>query len=90
VELIRTPLFAGFLIYTGGLVGLATIQPRDGLRCLIFAGLAGLGFGAPLVKTGLPADQVSAFISALRAQDATALSAIPELTPPSSTRGRWL
>lgn len=46
---IRAPLFAGFLIYTGGLVGLATIQPHDGLRCLIFAGLAGLGFGAPLI-----------------------------------------
>ncbi|OKL59548.1 hypothetical protein UA08_05366 [Talaromyces atroroseus] len=132
---IRTPLFAGFLIYTGGLVGLATIQPRDDLRCLIFAGLAGLGFGAPLVlivagvqlstphhliatatavttsaravgatvftaifsaayasgldvklpteiasavtKTGLAADQVSAFISALTAQDTAALAAIP-------------
>ena len=46
---VRTPLFTGFLIYTAGLVGLATIRPRDDLRCLIFAGLAGLGFGAPLV-----------------------------------------
>lgn len=46
---VRTPLFTGFLIYTAGLVGLATIKPHDDLRCLIFAGLAGLGFGAPLV-----------------------------------------
>ncbi|KAH8669106.1 putative siderophore iron transporter [Xylariales sp. PMI_506] len=46
---IRMPLFTGFLIYTAGLVGLATIQPGDDLRCLIFAGLAGLGFGGPLV-----------------------------------------
>jgi Fungal trichothecene efflux pump (TRI12) len=132
---IRAPLFAGFLIYTGGIVGLATIQPHDGLRCLIFAGLAGLGFGAPLVlivagvqlstphhliatatavttsaravgatvftaifsaaygssldaklpaeignaaiKAGLAVSQVSAFISALMAQDTAALSAIP-------------
>jgi hypothetical protein len=46
---VRTPLLAGFLVYTAGLVGLATIQPDDDTRCLIFAGLAGLGFGAPLV-----------------------------------------
>ncbi|CAI6094694.1 unnamed protein product [Clonostachys chloroleuca] len=46
---IRSPLFAGFLIFTAGLVGFATIRPGDDLNCLIFAGLAGLGFGAPLV-----------------------------------------
>ncbi|VUC36414.1 unnamed protein product [Clonostachys rosea] len=46
---IRSPLFAGFLIFTAGLVGFATIRPQDDLNCLIFAGLAGLGFGAPLV-----------------------------------------
>lgn len=46
---IRTPLLAGFLIYTAGLVGFATIQPRDNLRSIIFAALAGLGFGAPLI-----------------------------------------
>lgn len=46
---IRTPLLAGFVIYSAGLVGLATIQPQDNTRCLVFAGLAGFGFGAPLV-----------------------------------------
>ncbi|CAG9993191.1 unnamed protein product [Clonostachys byssicola] len=46
---IRSPLFAGFLIFTAGLVGFATVRPGDNLNCLIFAGLAGLGFGAPLV-----------------------------------------
>lgn len=46
---VRLPLFTGFVIYTAGLIGLATIQPGDGLSSLIFAGLAGIGFGAPLV-----------------------------------------
>lgn len=46
---VRAPLFAGFLIYTGGLIGFACIQPGDDLRAVIFSGLAGLGFGAPLV-----------------------------------------
>lgn len=135
---VRTPLFAGFLIYTAGLVGLATIQPSDGLRSLVFAGLAGLGFGAPLilivtavqlatphhliatatavstsaravgatvftavysavfsarlgvelpaeiasavVDAGLATDNVTAFIGALTASDAAALSAIPGAT----------
>ena len=46
---IRLPLFVGFLIYTSGLIGFATINPSDDTRSLIFAGLAGIGFGAPLV-----------------------------------------
>ena len=46
---IRLPLFIGFFIYTAGIVGLATIQPRDSTNAIIFAGLAGLGFGAPLI-----------------------------------------
>lgn len=46
---IREPLFAGFLIYTAGIVGLATIQPGDSTNALVFAGLAGIGMGAPLI-----------------------------------------
>jgi hypothetical protein len=46
---IREPTFAGFLILTVGIVGLATIQPDDSLNALIFAGLAGIGFGSPLI-----------------------------------------
>lgn len=46
---IRSPLFVGFLLLTAGIVGLATIQPNDSTRAIIFAGLAGIGFGAPLV-----------------------------------------
>lgn len=46
---IRAPLFAGFLIFTGGIVGFTTIQPDDSLSACIFAGVAGIGFGAPLI-----------------------------------------
>jgi hypothetical protein len=47
--MIREPLFVGFLLLTGGMVGLATIQPEDDLQALIFSGLAGLGFACPLI-----------------------------------------
>lgn len=33
---------------TGGLVGLATTQPGDSTKAIIFSGLFGLGFGSPL------------------------------------------
>lgn len=46
---IRAPLFVGFLLLTGGIVGLATIQPEDNISAMGFAGLAGLGFGSPLI-----------------------------------------
>lgn len=46
---IRTPLFTGFLIYTAGTIGLATINPDNSLNALVFAALAGIGFGAPLI-----------------------------------------
>ncbi|KAJ5585641.1 hypothetical protein N7450_005428 [Penicillium hetheringtonii] len=46
---IRAPLFIGFLFLTAGIVGLATIYPKDGLNALAFSGLAGLGFGSPLI-----------------------------------------
>ena len=34
---------------TTGIVGFATIQPHNSTRAVVFSGLAGLGFGAPLV-----------------------------------------
>jgi hypothetical protein len=46
---IREPLFVGFLIFTAGIVGLATIQPGDSTKAMVFAGLCGIGFGAPLI-----------------------------------------
>ncbi|KAL1653567.1 hypothetical protein SLS61_003713 [Didymella pomorum] len=46
---IRSPMAVAFLIWTGGLVGLATLQPSDGLRQIIFVGIAGLGFGGPVI-----------------------------------------
>lgn len=46
---IRSPLLVGFLLFTAGIVGFATIQPNDSTRTVVFSGLAGLGFGAPLV-----------------------------------------
>lgn len=42
-------MFVGFLLFTAGLVGLATIEPEDSINAIVFDGLAGLGFGAPLV-----------------------------------------
>lgn len=44
-------MFVGFLIYTAGIIGLATLQPNpgDSTRAVVFAGLAGLGFGAPFI-----------------------------------------
>lgn len=44
-------MFIGFVIFTAGIVGLATVQPTstDDTRTLIYAALAGLGFGAPLI-----------------------------------------
>lgn len=46
---IRELLFAGFLILTAGIVGFATIQPQDSTRTIVFSGLSGIGFGAPLI-----------------------------------------
>lgn len=46
---ISEPLFCGFLLFTAGTVGLATLTPSDSVRAEVFAALAGLGMGAPLV-----------------------------------------
>ncbi|KAH7348901.1 putative siderophore iron transporter [Rhexocercosporidium sp. MPI-PUGE-AT-0058] len=45
---IRVPLAVGFVLVTGGIIGLATIEPSDSTSAIIFSGLWGLGFGAPL------------------------------------------
>lgn len=46
---IRAPLFTGFFIFTGGIIGFCTIQPGDSTRACIYSGVAGIGFGAPLI-----------------------------------------
>ena len=46
---IREPLCAGFCIFTAGIVGLATVQPADSTNAVVFAGVAGIGFGALIV-----------------------------------------
>ena len=46
---IRVPLGCGFLIFTAGIVGFATIEPDQSTRACVFSGLAGIGFGAPLI-----------------------------------------
>ncbi|KEF57076.1 uncharacterized protein A1O9_07266 [Exophiala aquamarina CBS 119918] len=48
-RIVRELLAAGLLIFTAGLVGLATIQPGHSLNSLIFVTLAGIGFGAVLI-----------------------------------------
>lgn len=47
--MIKEPLAAGFVILAGGIVGFATIQPHDDTNSLVFAGLAGIGFGALII-----------------------------------------
>ncbi|OOQ84512.1 putative siderophore iron transporter [Penicillium brasilianum] len=46
---IRSPMLVGYAIYTAGIIGLATIQPSQSTNAIVFAALAGLGFGAPLI-----------------------------------------
>ncbi|KIX02766.1 uncharacterized protein Z518_08708 [Rhinocladiella mackenziei CBS 650.93] len=46
---IREPLFVGFAVFTGGLIGLATIQPGQSISAIAFSCLMGVGFGAPLI-----------------------------------------
>jgi hypothetical protein len=46
---IREPLFAGYLIFTGGIIGFACMQPDTSTAAVICGGIAGFGFGAPLI-----------------------------------------
>ena len=41
---------AAFVIFTAGIVGLATIEPGQDLNALAFAGLAGVGFGGIIIN----------------------------------------
>ena len=44
-------MFVGFLFFTAGLVGFATIQPGQSVNAIAFACLTGIGIAAPLVLT---------------------------------------
>ena len=46
---IKYPLVVGYVIYTAGMVGFATIQPGDNANAIAFAIVSGIGFGGPLV-----------------------------------------
>lgn len=46
---IRSPLIVGFVIWTAGLVGMATVQPNQPANAIVFAVMCGLGFGGPLI-----------------------------------------
>ena len=46
---IREPLFLGFLLFTGGIIGFSTVQPGDSTTALVMSALSGSGFGAPLI-----------------------------------------
>lgn len=48
-RIVREPMTAGYLIFTGAIVGLATIQPGDSTNAIVFACVAGFGFGAALI-----------------------------------------
>jgi Fungal trichothecene efflux pump (TRI12) len=42
-------MVTGFIFFTVGLVGLATIQPDSSTNSIVFSAIAGIGFGAPLI-----------------------------------------
>jgi hypothetical protein len=42
-------LLLGFIFFTGGLIGLSTIQPGQPVNAIAFSCLVGIGFGAPLI-----------------------------------------
>ncbi|GAD99999.1 similar to MFS drug efflux pump [Paecilomyces variotii No. 5] len=46
---VREPLFVGFLINTAGVAALASVQPGQSVSTLVYAGIAGFGYGAPLI-----------------------------------------
>ncbi|OQV05609.1 hypothetical protein CLAIMM_10322 [Cladophialophora immunda] len=46
---VRELMFAGYLLFTAGIVGMATTQPDSSTNLVIFAALTGIGFGAPLI-----------------------------------------
>ncbi|KZM23649.1 transmembrane transport [Ascochyta rabiei] len=46
---VRWPMFGGFMIWTAGVVGFATLQPSTDFNAVAFAGLSGIGFASPVV-----------------------------------------
>jgi MFS family permease len=46
---IRSPMLVGFFVFTCGLVGMATVQPNQSTNAIVFDGLAGFGYGSPLI-----------------------------------------
>jgi Fungal trichothecene efflux pump (TRI12) len=46
---LREPIFAGFLIFLAGMVGIATIGPGQSTNSIIFSTMAGIGWGSPLI-----------------------------------------
>ena len=46
---IRETMTAGFAIWTAGFIGIATVQPGESAKAIIFAAVAGIGFGVPLI-----------------------------------------
>lgn len=42
-------MFSGFLIFTAGIAGMASVQPASSTSFVVLSGLAGIGFGAPLI-----------------------------------------
>jgi len=42
-------LLIGFVFFTAGILGLATVQPGQSVNATAFSVLAGIGFGAPLI-----------------------------------------
>ncbi|KAI6881382.1 hypothetical protein KC360_g6076 [Hortaea werneckii] len=85
IRSIRSPMFVGFFFFTAGVVGMATVQPDDGTSAVVFAGLMGLGVGAPVVlvvssvQLSVPHHLIAtatALISSSRAVAATVFTAI--------------
>lgn len=46
---IRELIAVGFIILAGSAIGMATLEPGQSINQLAFAGLAGVGFGSPLI-----------------------------------------
>ena len=49
---IREAMAAGFAIWTVSFIGLATVQPGQSTKAIIFAAVSGIGFGVPLILVG--------------------------------------
>ncbi|GAB1742854.1 hypothetical protein NU219Hw_g8561t1 [Hortaea werneckii] len=85
IRSIRSPMFVGFFVFTAGVVGMSTVQPNDSTNAVVFAGLMGLGVGAPVilvvsgVQLSVPHHLIAtatALISSSRAVAATVFTAI--------------